>query len=70
MDIGTAIKEIRSRKHITQKDLASKCNISANALCSIEKNTSFPSKETIKKISNKIIKFYDSIYKEKTSKSI
>ena len=50
MDIGTAIKEIRSRKHITQKDLASKCNISANALCSIEKNTSFPSKETIKKI--------------------
>ena len=50
MDIGTAIKEIRSRKHITQKYLASKCNISANALCSIEKNTAFPSKDTIKKI--------------------
>lgn len=50
MDIGTAIKTIRSRKHITQKDLAAKCKISANALCSIEKNCAFPSKETIKKI--------------------
>jgi transcriptional regulator with XRE-family HTH domain len=50
MDIGSAIKNIRTRKKITQKDLASKCNISANALCSIEKNSSFPSKETIKKI--------------------
>lgn len=50
MDIGDAIKAIRTRKKITQKDLALKCNISANALCSIEKNASFPSKETIKKI--------------------
>lgn len=50
MDIGSAIKTVRTRKKITQKDLASRCNISANALCSIEKNASFPSKETIKKI--------------------
>lgn len=50
MDIGSAIKTIRTRKKITQKDLALKCNISANALCSIEKNISFPSKETINKI--------------------
>ena len=50
MDIGTAIKSIRTRKKITQKDLAAKCGISANALCSIEKNASFPSKETINKI--------------------
>ena len=52
MDIGSAIKAIRTKKKITQKDLALKCNISANALCSIEKNTSFPSKETINKICN------------------
>lgn len=50
MDIGNAIKSIRTRKKITQKDLAAKCGISANALCSIEKNTSFPTKETINKI--------------------
>lgn len=50
MDIGSAIKAVRTRKKITQKDLASKCNISANALCSIEKNASFPSKETINRI--------------------
>ena len=50
MDIGSAIKSIRTRKKITQKDLAAKCGISANALCSIEKNTSFPTKETINKI--------------------
>jgi transcriptional regulator with XRE-family HTH domain len=37
MDIGSAIKSIRTRNKITQKDLAVKCGISANALCSIEK---------------------------------
>jgi transcriptional regulator with XRE-family HTH domain len=50
MDIGSAIKSIRTRKKITQKDLAAQCGISANALCSIEKNVSFPTKETIKRI--------------------
>lgn len=50
MDIGSAIKSIRTRKKITQKDLAARCGISANALCSIEKNVSFPTKETIKRI--------------------
>jgi transcriptional regulator with XRE-family HTH domain len=50
MDIGSAIKSIRTRRKITQKNLAAKCSISANALCSVEKNVSFPSKETINKI--------------------
>ena len=50
MDIGSAIKSIRTLKKITQKNLAAKCSISANAFCSIEKNVSFPSKETINKI--------------------
>ena len=36
MDIESAIKSIRARNKITQKDLAVKCGISANALCSIE----------------------------------
>ena len=50
MDIGTAIKTIRKRKGITAKELSIMIEISANALCSIETNNSFPSKATIKKI--------------------
>lgn len=45
MDIGSAIKSIRTRNKITQKDLAVKCGISANALCSIEKNHRFQQRE-------------------------
>lgn len=50
MNIGNAIKEIRKRKGISQKDLAKKIGMSANNLCSIEKEKSFPSMENIKKI--------------------
>lgn len=50
MDIGTAIKNIRKRKGYSQKDLANRCNLSVNALCQIENNSSFPQKTTIKKI--------------------
>lgn len=50
MDLGTAIQAIRKKKRISAKDLAAKCGISANALCCIERNYSFPAKETMKKI--------------------
>lgn len=50
MDIGTAIKTFRTKRGISQKDLAKYAGISANALCSIEKDKSFPSKETINAI--------------------
>ncbi|MBP1631560.1 MAG: 3 family transcriptional regulator protein [Bacteroidetes bacterium] len=50
MDIGIAIKTLRKRKKISQKDLAKECNLSVNALCNIENNISFPQKSTISRI--------------------
>ncbi|GAB3506423.1 helix-turn-helix domain-containing protein [Emticicia fontis] len=50
MEIGAAIKTLRSKKGLSQKDLAVKMGISTNALCQIEKNNSFPQKSTIAKI--------------------
>lgn len=50
MDLGNAIKTLRKQKKITQKQLAELSEISTNALCSIEKGQSFPSKATISKI--------------------
>ena len=50
MELGSAIKIIRKEKGFTQKELASKCNISTNALCSIENNKTIPSKTTLNKI--------------------
>lgn len=50
MDLGNAIKTIRKQKKITQKQLAELCEISTNALCSIETGLSFPSKATISRI--------------------
>lgn len=52
MNIGNAVKEIRKRKGISQKDLASKIGISTNALCSIEKEKTFPSNNNIENICN------------------
>lgn len=51
MNVGNAIKEFRKRKGLSQKDLAQTCGLSANAMCSIENNESFPSKEPMEKIS-------------------
>ena len=50
MDLGNAIKTLRKHKGISQKDLALRCGISANAICSIENNASFPAKSTFDKI--------------------
>ena len=50
MNVGEAIKDLRKHKGLSQKELAQKCGLSANALCSIEKNESFPSRESMNKI--------------------
>jgi len=50
MNIGSAIKQIRKQKGLSQKDLAEKCNLSVNALCQIETNSAFPQKSTIKSV--------------------
>tara|TARA_R110000744_G_C18901319_1_gene509293 strand:- start:120 stop:401 length:282 start_codon:yes stop_codon:yes gene_type:complete len=50
MDLGKAIKEIRKRKCINQKDFAFMCGISSNSLCQIEKGNNHPKKSTIKKV--------------------
>ena len=50
MNAGDAIKNLRKNKGLSQKELAQKCGLSANAFCSIDKNESFPSRESIDKI--------------------
>ena len=50
MDIGDSIRKLRMWREMTQKELAQRIGMSANALCAIELNRSFPSKETIVKI--------------------
>ncbi len=50
MNIGSAIKSLRKSKGLSQLELSIKINISANALCQIEKDNTFPSKITLRKI--------------------
>lgn len=50
MEIGTAIKTLRSKRGISQKDLASRIGITAPSLSQIENNAVFPHKSTILKI--------------------
>lgn len=50
MNLGETIRDIRKSKGFKRRELADRVGISPNAMCSIEKNYSFPSKETIKAI--------------------
>lgn len=50
MNIGRAVKELRKKRNLGQKELANMCDISINALSSIETNSSFPQKTTLEKI--------------------
>ncbi|OAQ40528.1 transcriptional regulator [Pedobacter psychrophilus] len=54
MNIGSAIKSIRKERGFSQKDFAIECGLSVNALCQIEINSSFPQKNTIKLICEKL----------------
>ena len=50
MEIGDSIRKLRMWREMTQKELAQRIGISANALCAIELNRTFPGKETIVKV--------------------
>jgi transcriptional regulator with XRE-family HTH domain len=50
MDLGSAIKVLRKKKRLGQKELSEMCNLSVNALSQIETNSSFPHKSTIIKL--------------------
>ena len=50
MELGNAIRSLRKKKNITQKQLATLCGLSANAMCNLESGESFPTKTTISKI--------------------
>ncbi len=50
MNVGDAIKNLRKNKGLSQKELAQRSGLSANAMCSIEKNEAFPSRDSIDRI--------------------
>ncbi len=50
MNVGDAIKSLRKNKGLSQKELAQRSGLSANAMCSIEKNEAFPSRDSIDRI--------------------
>jgi len=50
MDIGQAIKELRIRHNMTQAQLAERCGMSTNAICSLETGKAYPPKATVDKL--------------------
>jgi len=50
MNIGTAIKIIRKKGNMSQRDLAEKCNISQTSLSQIENGVKKPRTQTFNKI--------------------
>lgn len=50
MDLGKAIKEIRKKKGVNQKELSEMCDISVNAISNIELNKVSPRTDTFEKI--------------------
>ena len=50
MEIGDSIRKLRMWREMTQKELAQRIGMSANALCAIELNRTFPAMETIVKV--------------------
>ncbi len=50
MDIGQAIKTLRQKQGMTQAQLAEKCGISHNAVCSLETGKSYPPRATVERL--------------------
>ena len=48
MEIGDSIRKLRMWREMTQKELAQRIGMSANALCAIELNRVFPAKTIVK----------------------
>lgn len=50
MDIGQAIKLLRTKQGLTQTQLAERCGMSTNAVCSLETGKAYPPKATVEKL--------------------
>ena len=50
MNIGQAIKILRQKNSLTQRQLAARCGMSVNALCSLEKGKAYPPMATVEKL--------------------
>ena len=50
MDIGIAIKTLRLKQGMTQGQLAERCEMSANAISSIETGKAYPPKGTVERM--------------------
>lgn len=51
MDIGSELKKLRKKSGLTQGQLATKCNLSKNAIWNYENNKRTPTLKTLNKIS-------------------
>lgn len=50
MDLGQAIKILRTKQGMTQAQLAEKCGMSTNAICSLETGKAYPPKATVDRL--------------------
>jgi transcriptional regulator with XRE-family HTH domain len=64
MSIGENIKKYRIVKHMTQKELAEKANISRSYLADVENNRYNPSVEVLKSIAKALNISVDKFFKE------
>lgn len=50
MDLGQAVKTLRQKQNLTQVQLAERCGMSTNAICSLETGKSYPPKATVERL--------------------
>lgn len=50
MDLGQAIKTLRTKQGMTQAQLAEKCGMSKTAICSLETGKAYPPKATVDRL--------------------
>lgn len=50
MDVGQAIRTLRLKHGLTQAQLAGMCDMSTNAICSLETGKSYPPQATVSKL--------------------
>jgi len=50
MNIGQAIKKLRQKNGMTQAQLAERCGVSQNSICSLETGKAYPPKATVEKL--------------------
>lgn len=50
MDTGMAIRLLRKKQGMTQRQLAAKCFMSANAICAMETGKSYPPTGTVERL--------------------